>query len=221
MSVPDARTWSTTPSNVATPGTPTAPTSCEASSSPVSIVTLSKRAVASVTVDVTRDGKTGRHFWDSLSVFPGDGKGGLSTPTTYALGTLQPEYGWFDPSQPYQANQHQLNTSDLNGDGRTDLIASPGVIALTRPPFPIIRPSPSPGAIARRTTTTPPASFCAARVRTPTCTGSLTPGGTQQARPSPNAAYTHDFQTGGSRHTHPAWKGKTAQTLSVARWIRI
>jgi hypothetical protein len=92
--------------------------------------------VATGNRSVVDDQDLGRHFWDSLSVFPGDGSGGLSAPTTYALGTVQPEYGWFDQSDPYQANQHQLNTSDLNGDGRTDLIGSPGVIALNRPAAP-------------------------------------------------------------------------------------
>ena len=92
--------------------------------------------VATGNRSVVDDSDLGRHFWDSLSVFPGDGRGGLAAPTTYALGTVQPEYAWFDPNQPYQANHHQLNTSDLNGDGRTDLIGSPGVVALNRPAAP-------------------------------------------------------------------------------------
>src|SRR5687767_13133505 len=90
--------------------------------------------VATGNRSVVDDSDLGRHFWDSLSVFPGDGTGGLAAPTTYALGTMQPEYGWIDQTAPYQDNHHQLNTSDLNGDGRTDLIASPGVVALNRPP---------------------------------------------------------------------------------------
>ncbi len=43
-------------------------------------------------------------------------------------------FGAVDPKYPFRYAQHQLNTSDLNGDGRTDLISSPGVIALTRAP---------------------------------------------------------------------------------------
>ena len=89
--------------------------------------------VATGNRSVVDDDDLGRHFWDSLSVFPGDGKGGLSTPTTYALLDVQPEFGEFFRSQPYRDSHHQLNTADLNGDGRTDLIASPGVIALNRP----------------------------------------------------------------------------------------
>ena len=56
--------------------------------------------VATGNRSVVDDPDLGRHFWDSLSVFPGDGPGGLSAPTTYALGTVQPEYGWFDPESP-------------------------------------------------------------------------------------------------------------------------
>ena len=88
--------------------------------------------VATGNRSVVDDEDLGRLFWDSLSVFPGDGKGGLSAPTTYALGDVQPEYGWFDQNDAFKDAHHQLNTADLNGDGRTDLIASPGVIALNR-----------------------------------------------------------------------------------------
>jgi hypothetical protein len=88
--------------------------------------------VATGNRSVVDDEDLGRLFWDSLSVFPGDGKGGLAAPTTYALGDVQPEYGWFDQNNPFRDAHHQLNTADLNGDGRTDLIASPGVIALNR-----------------------------------------------------------------------------------------
>jgi hypothetical protein len=90
--------------------------------------------VATGNRSVVDDGELGRHFWDSLSVFPGNGSGGFLAPTIYAFGTVQPEFPSFDSSDPYQDAHHQLNTSDLNGDHRTDLIASPGVIALSRPP---------------------------------------------------------------------------------------
>jgi hypothetical protein len=92
--------------------------------------------VATGNRSVVDDSDLGRHFWDSLSVFPGHGTGGLAPPTTYALGTVPSEYGWFDQTNPYQDAHHQLNTSDLNGDGRLDLIGSPGVIALNRPAAP-------------------------------------------------------------------------------------
>ena len=72
-------------------------------------------------------------FWDSVSILPGDGTGRLLTATTFTLANLHPGTFQLDPLYPYQNYQHQLNTSDLNGDGRTDLIASPGVTLLNRP----------------------------------------------------------------------------------------
>ena len=126
-------------------------------------------------------------IWDGISgtafrSFPATAKAGCQRQRPTRSGTLQPEYGWFDPSQPYQDNHHQLNTADLNGDGRTDLIASPGVIALNRPAAPNHPPVAFAGADRTAYDYDGPASFCAARVRMPTCTGSLTPGGTRQGR---------------------------------------
>ena len=72
-------------------------------------------------------------FWDSVSILPGDGTGRLTAATTFALGTVPPGDFQRDPLYPYQNFQHQLNTSDLNGDRRSDLIASPGVTLLNRP----------------------------------------------------------------------------------------
>ena len=131
--------------------------------------------VATGNRSVVDDADLGRHFWDSLSVFPGDGTGGLAAPTTYALGTVQPEYGSIEQTAPYQDNHHQLNTSDLNGDGRTDLIASPGVVALNRPPA-ANRPPVAFAGPDRTAYDYDYSIFLRGQGTDPTCTGSLTPG---------------------------------------------
>jgi regulation of enolase protein 1 (concanavalin A-like superfamily) len=62
---------------------------------------------------------------DGVSILPGLGDGRLGQPATFAL-TYPATWGDGDP---YIHNRHhQLKTSDVNGDGRTDLIASPGAI---------------------------------------------------------------------------------------------
>ena len=73
---------------------------------------------------------------DSVSVLPGNGSGGFLAAVTHALAYLpQGEFGvGFDRTSPYWGATHQLNTSDLNADGRTDLIASPAGILLNRAP---------------------------------------------------------------------------------------
>jgi hypothetical protein len=76
----------------------------------------------------------GSLFWDTISILPGDGTGRLLPATSFSLSDVHGAFGEIDPRYPFQYAQHQLNTSDLNGDGRTDLISSPGVIALTRAP---------------------------------------------------------------------------------------
>jgi hypothetical protein len=78
----------------------------------------------------------GGQLFDSVSILPGDGTGRLLTATTYALARVSVPFGGRDPNYPYGlfGGTHQLNTSDLNGDGRTDLIASPGVTLLNRAP---------------------------------------------------------------------------------------
>ena len=70
------------------------------------------------------------HLWDSVSILPGHGDGSLGPAASYALGDSE------DPPDTllYRRAHHRLNTSDLNADGRTDLIASPGAILLTTPP---------------------------------------------------------------------------------------
>jgi hypothetical protein len=81
------------------------------------------------------------HFWDSISVLPGDGAGRLLPATTLTLGNLHPGFFRPDPLYPYVNFQHQLNTSDLDGNRRTDLISSPGATLLNRPAAPNRPPS--------------------------------------------------------------------------------
>ena len=77
----------------------------------------------------------GRVLSDSVSVLPGDGTGRLLAPVTYALAYIrQGDFGVGFTDSPYWTAHHQLNTSDLDGDRRTDLIASPGVTLLNRAP---------------------------------------------------------------------------------------
>ena len=91
--------------------------------------------------DFNRDGRTdvatgnawlgnasneGPQLWDCVSILPGDGTGKLLSATTYALGRTN------RTDAQYALTQTSLNTSDLNGDRQTDLIASPGAILLNR-----------------------------------------------------------------------------------------
>jgi regulation of enolase protein 1 (concanavalin A-like superfamily) len=81
------------------------------------------------------------HYSDSVSVFPGLGDGALAEATSYALaqGNTQVDAafrGWVS----------LLNTSDLNGDGETDLIVSPGAFLLNRPEGANAEPTVSAGA---------------------------------------------------------------------------
>jgi hypothetical protein len=82
----------------------------------------------------TQDDDVGLQLWDSVSILPGDATGRLLKATTYSLATVNPLIGNVDPNYPFQAAHHQLTTADLNGDRRADLIASPGVTLLNRPP---------------------------------------------------------------------------------------
>jgi M6 family metalloprotease-like protein len=71
------------------------------------------------------------HLWDSVSLLPGLGDGRLGAPASYALGNSE---ALLD-TVLYRRAHHRLNTSDLNADGRTDLIASPGAILIATPPY--------------------------------------------------------------------------------------
>ena len=80
------------------------------------------------------DGDLWMQFVDSISILPGDGTGRLLPATTLTLSDVQPGTFRTDPRYPYENRQHQLNTSNLDGNGRTDLIASPAAILLQRAP---------------------------------------------------------------------------------------
>lgn len=93
-----------------------------------------RRDVATSNRSIVLTQDLGPQLYDSVSILPGDGTGRLLTATTYALARVNPASGGVDPNYPFSmfTGNHQLNTSDLNGDGRTDLIASPGVTLLNR-----------------------------------------------------------------------------------------
>jgi hypothetical protein len=80
-------------------------------------------------------------LWDSVSIVAGLGDGGLDTPASFSLGDSDPVPGL----TLFSSGQHRLSASDLNADGRTDLIASPGAILLGIPPQPNRAPSASAG----------------------------------------------------------------------------
>jgi hypothetical protein len=86
------------------------------------------------------DGDDWFHYADSVSILPGDGAGGLLSPIPYILSYVHPG-DRTDPRYPYQNQQHQLNTSDIDLNGRTDLIASPAAVLLNRPAAPNRPPS--------------------------------------------------------------------------------
>jgi FG-GAP-like repeat len=67
------------------------------------------------------------HLWDSVSVLAGTGTGTLLAPTSFSLGR-QDQNG--PEGETYRGTFNSLNTSDVNGDGHTDLISSPGAILL-------------------------------------------------------------------------------------------
>ena len=71
-------------------------------------------------------------LWTSVSILPGLGDGRLGEPASFALGNSADSPA--GPFRIYASTHRLLNTSDLNADGRTDLIASPGAVLLSTPP---------------------------------------------------------------------------------------
>jgi hypothetical protein len=67
------------------------------------------------------------HYWDSVSILAGKGDGTLAAPATFHL-------DYSNDDHTYQNTHNSLKTSDVNGDGRTDLIASPGAVLLNAAP---------------------------------------------------------------------------------------
>lgn len=71
------------------------------------------------------------HLWDSVSIHLGRGDGTFAPAASFALGDTESF-----PDTEYKNRLHRLNTSDLNQDGRTDLIVSPGALIIPGPPSP-------------------------------------------------------------------------------------
>lgn len=69
-----------------------------------------------------------RYAADSISIIPGNGDGTFGETTTLALGSQA--FG----AEPFVLEADSLNTSDLNRDGHTDLIASDGRLLIAAAP---------------------------------------------------------------------------------------
>ena len=70
---------------------------------------------------------TGFIYWDSVTIAPGIGDGNFGEPATFRLGTHNLR------DETYQNSHNGMIAADLNGDGWTDLVASPGAVLLSRP----------------------------------------------------------------------------------------
>jgi len=74
-----------------------------------------------------------RKTWDSVSILRGAGNGTFTGPWNFSIG----DQALSDPFNPeddrYRNQMSTLATSDLNGDGATDLIASQGAVLLNIP----------------------------------------------------------------------------------------
>lgn len=62
-------------------------------------------------------------YWDSVTILPGKGNGTFAAPATFHL-------DYTNEDSDYRDSHNALKTSDVNGDGRTDLIMSRGAIVL-------------------------------------------------------------------------------------------
>ena len=79
--------------------------------------------------------------WDSVSVLPGAGNGTFGAAQSFSLGSQSSDPG----NLKFRNTVRTLNTSDLNRDGATDLIASWGVLLLNVPTDPNWPPTVSAG----------------------------------------------------------------------------
>lgn len=70
--------------------------------------------------------------WDTVSVLPGAGNGTFGAAQSFSLGSQSSDPG----DGKFRNTMRTLNTSDLNRDGATDLIASWGVLLLNVPTDP-------------------------------------------------------------------------------------
>jgi hypothetical protein len=85
---------------------------------------------------VRDDCSSGIKTWDSVSVLVGLPNGAFTAPRNFSIGD-QSLMDVFDPqTERYKNSLVSLNTSDLNGDGAIDLIASHGAILFNIPAVP-------------------------------------------------------------------------------------
>ena len=66
-------------------------------------------------------------YWDSVTIAPGLGTGEFAAPSTFRLGTS-------NEIELYRNSHSALIAADLNGDGWSDLVTSPGAVLLTHAP---------------------------------------------------------------------------------------
>jgi hypothetical protein len=69
---------------------------------------------------------TGFVFWDSVTIAPGLGNGTFGPPASFRLATQN------IGDELFQNGHNHLSAADLNGDGWTDLVTSPGAIVVAR-----------------------------------------------------------------------------------------
>ena len=74
--------------------------------------------------------------WDTISILPGNGGGTFGVASSFSLGDQSKL-----TNQSYKNTVVSLNTSDLNGDHATDLIASWGAVLINKPADPNWSPS--------------------------------------------------------------------------------
>jgi regulation of enolase protein 1 (concanavalin A-like superfamily) len=70
---------------------------------------------------------TGFVYWDSVTIAPGVGNGTFGAPASFRLGSQN------IGDELFQNRHNSIAAADLNGDGSTDLVTSPGAIVLSRP----------------------------------------------------------------------------------------
>jgi regulation of enolase protein 1 (concanavalin A-like superfamily) len=70
---------------------------------------------------------SGFSYWDSVTIAPGLGTGEFAEPSTFRLGTSNDE-------ELYRNTHNALVAADLNNDGWTDLVTSPGAVLLGHAP---------------------------------------------------------------------------------------
>jgi hypothetical protein len=72
-------------------------------------------------------------LWDSVTFLLGNGSGEFATDARFRLDTSNTGTA---ADLKYQGTHEALRIADMDGDGRPDVIATPGAVLLTRPPAP-------------------------------------------------------------------------------------